>query len=183
MTLIPYLLITAADGTLMSSDGPQPYTIPFDTTPLPDRPSVSSAPTPFFAVEDYHCATAEQLSAGGSPDAPPTFTPLSVRRGVDRGTTTFFRDLCAGARLKFVDLVLLHDGPGEIEHNELQTAIGLDIVLVSKLAWAGDVSSDDGLAEVTAFDYQRIWVAYTVLDQHGDNTGYTVRGWDRAPGP
>jgi type VI protein secretion system component Hcp len=183
MTLIPFLLVTSADGTLMSSDGPQPFTVPFETTPLPDRPPLSSAPTPFFAVDDYRCATAEQLGSGGRPNGAPTFTPLSVRRAVDRVTPRFFAGLCAGALLKFVDLVLLHDGPGEITHNELQTAIGLDFVLVSHQGWSETDGTDDGPAEVTAFDYQRIWVAYSPIDQFGDATGYTLRGWDRAPGP
>jgi type VI protein secretion system component Hcp len=183
MTLTPYLLITAANGKLMSSDGPQPYTVPFDATPLPDRPPVSSATSPFFAVDDYECGAAQELTSGGNPNGPTTPTPLTVRRAIDRATPQLFVGLCAGAQLQFVDLVLLHDGSGEIEHNALQTAIGLDIVLVSQLGWTGGDDPDGAPTEVTAFDYQRLWVAYSPIDQFGDPTGYTLRGWDRAPGP
>ena len=180
MSVTPYLLFTTAAGQLLNSDAPQPDPVRFDSVPFPGRPPLSSAAAPFFPITSWSCGTVAALrtSSPTITTGKAQFSPLSVSRTVDRATPTIFADLCAGTTLKYVDLVMLNNFPGDDWPNELHEAVGLGTVFVESLEWRGS-NGTDAVAEDAGFDYGQIWVGYATLDQYGEARKFVTKGWDR----
>jgi type VI protein secretion system component Hcp len=179
VSVTPYLLITTAEGKLLNSGETQPDPVRFDSVPFPGRPALDTATTPFFPIESWSCGAVATLKTGSTMSTGKAhFDPLSVSRGADKASPTMFADLCAGTRLKFVDLVLLNNFPGDDHPNELHEAVGLGTAYVHRLSWAG-ASGGDTIAETAEFDYGQIWVGYAKLDQFGQAGTFVTRGWDR----
>jgi type VI protein secretion system component Hcp len=179
VSVTAYLLITTAEGKLLNSGETQPDPVRFDSVPFPGRPALNTATSPFFPIQSWSCAVAARIRIGSTTSTGKAqFDPLSVSRGADKTSTTMFADLCAGTRLKFVDLVLLNNFPGDDHPNELHEALGLGTVFVDKLSWAG-AAGGDTIAETAEFDYGQIWVGYAKLDQFGQAGTFVTKGWDR----
>lgn len=177
MTVTPYLVLTTAAGKLLNSGAQQPDPVRFDTVPFPGRPALSTATTPLFPVDDWTCDSLSSVSlATGAAKA--SFDPLNVTRAVDGTSPALFGDLCSGTRLKFVDLLLLNNFPGDDYPNIIHEAVGLGEAFVEDLSWSA-ASGDDQVAESVQFAWSRLWVGYAKLDQYGQPGSFRYKGWDR----
>jgi hypothetical protein len=172
-----YLLITTAEGTLLNSGEPQPDPVRFTSVPFPGRPALNTATTPFFSILDWSSDVFAKVLAGTPMSTQKvSFDPLSVSHGTGRPSVTLFADLCAGKRLKFVDLVVLNNFAGDDHPNELHEAVGIGTVYLHKLNFSG---GQDMIVEHAAFEYGQMWIGYAKLDQYGQAGTFVTKGWDR----
>ena len=137
--------------------------------------------TPAFEIKDFSFGaenpTTIGSTTGGAGAGKVKFNEFQIKKTSDRASPYFFKNMCAGAHYKNVQIEMRKAGGDPSTTGKTFMRFKFGTVFTTKIDWSGP--GDEGPEESITFVYGLLGVTYYEQDETGAMTNTNPAGWDQ----